>query len=50
VLYCAHKYGVTKVISLLSSFAYPNDAPIPLIEKDLHGGPCHPSYGKKILS
>merc|ERR1719409_194354 len=44
VLYCAHKYGATKVISLLSSFAYPNDASIPLIEEDLHGGPCHPSY------
>jgi hypothetical protein len=45
VLSCSHKYGIQKVISLLSSFAYPRDAEIPLMEKDLHNGPCHPSYG-----
>jgi GDP-L-fucose synthase len=44
VLYCAQKYGATKVVSLLSSFAYPKDASIPLSEKDLHEGSCHPSY------
>ena len=49
MLHCAHKYGANKVISLLSSFAYPNDASIPLIEEDLHRGPCHPSYGKILF-
>lgn len=51
VLSCSHKYGIQKVVSLLSSFAYPKDAKIPLIEEDLHAGPCHPSYGTlKMIS
>lgn len=44
VLSCAHRHSVHKVVSLLSSFAYPQDAPIPLVETDLHSGPCHPAY------
>jgi len=35
---------------MLSSFAYPKDAAIPLIEEDLHAGQCHPMYGKFLAA
>jgi GDP-L-fucose synthase len=44
VLHCAYEFKVIKLISLLSSFAYPKDVPIPIYEKNLHSGQCHENY------
>lgn len=44
VLRCAHEIDCDKVVSVLSSFAYPKDVSLPITEKRLHDGPCHPLY------
>jgi len=44
VLKCAHKYNVKKLVSLLSPFAYPEHVKIPIMEYDLHNGPCYLNY------
>jgi len=46
VLKCCHDFNVKKTISLLSTCVYSHEAPLPLKEKDMHSGECHPSnYG-----
>lgn len=54
VLDAAHRAGVVKVVSLLSSCVYPDGAPLPLREVDLHSGEPHASnfgyaYAKRML-
>jgi len=54
VLECARRAGVTRLVSLLSSCVYPEGAPLPLNEDDLHRGEPHPSnfgyaYAKRML-
>ena len=50
VLRCAHEFGISKVVSTLSSFAYPQQARIPITEEQLHEGKLHPSYEAYGLS
>ena len=54
VLHHAHLAGVKKVLSLLSTCIYPDDAPHPLREEDIHKGLPHDSnyayaYAKRML-
>jgi len=54
VLDCAHKTGVKKVVSLLSTCVYPNSATYPLTEDQIHNGAPHSSnyayaYAKRML-
>jgi CDP-6-deoxy-D-xylo-4-hexulose-3-dehydrase len=44
VLRCAHEVNCDKVVSVLSSFAYPERVELPIDESQLHAGPCHPLY------
>ncbi len=44
VLRSAHELDCEKVVSVLSSFAYPESVTLPITEKQLHMGPCHPLY------
>lgn len=44
VLRCAHEFECDKVVSLLSTFAYPETVILPITENQLHAGPCHPLY------
>jgi len=44
VLRCAHEINCDKVVSVLSSFAYPEHVKLPIDESQLHAGPCHPLY------
>ena len=44
VLRCAHEVNCDKVVSVLSSFAYPERVKLPIDESQLHAGPCHPLY------
>ena len=44
VLRCAHEINCDKVVSVLSSFAYPEQVKLPIDESQLHAGPCHPLY------
>ena len=50
VLRCAHEFKVLKVVSTLSSFAYPQHAQIPITENQLHDGRVHPLYESYGLS
>jgi GDP-L-fucose synthase len=50
VLRCAHEFGVTKLVSTLSSFAYAQHARIPIMENQLHEGTLHPLYEAYGLS
>ena len=47
VLFSAHKYKVSKVISCLSTCVFPDEKEVkniyPLTEKKIHLGPPHPS-------
>src|SRR5437016_5315065 len=43
VLDCAHRYGVTKLLYLASSCAYPTHAPQPLRVESLLTGPTEPT-------
>ncbi|KAH9994537.1 epimerase-domain-containing protein [Russula compacta] len=46
VLHCAHKTGVSKVISCLSTCIFPDEVTYPLDESKIHLGPPHESnYG-----
>lgn len=54
VLYAAHKFGVEKVISLLSTCVYPDKASYPLTPSQFHDGPPHVSnygyaYAKRMV-
>tara|TARA_Y100000310_G_scaffold293621_1_gene323338 strand:- start:3188 stop:4114 length:927 start_codon:yes stop_codon:yes gene_type:complete len=54
VLSVAHKLGVKKVVSLLSTCVYPDTATYPLTEEQIHSGEPHPSnfgyaYAKRML-
>ena len=54
VLEAARVCEVKKVLSLLSTCIYPDGAPYPLTEKDIHAGPPHESnfgyaYAKRML-
>ena len=54
ILDCCHEAGVTKVLSLLSTCIYPDDAVYPLTEDQIHLGPPHVSnfgyaYAKRML-
>ena len=54
VLSGAQKYGVNKVVSLLSTCVYPDDATYPLTEDQIHNGEPHSSnfgyaYAKRML-
>jgi len=54
VLETARKYETKKVISLLSTCVYPNNARYPLTEDQIHDGPPHESnfayaYAKRML-
>jgi GDP-L-fucose synthase len=54
VLAAANHYGVQKVISLLSTCIYPDNATYPLTEDQIHDGPPHASnyayaYAKRML-
>jgi len=54
VLESARLCKVEKLISYLSTCVFPDDAPYPLNEKDIHGGPPHPSnaayaHAKRML-
>ena len=44
VLRCAHEVNCDKVVSMLSSFACPEQFELPIDESQLHAGPCHPLY------
>jgi len=50
VLRCAHDFRVSKLVSTLSSFAYPHKAQIPITEDQLHDGELHPLYEPYGLS
>ena len=54
VLDCCHQAGVEKVVSLLSTCVYPEDAKYPLTEDQMHSGEPHISsfgysYAKRML-
>jgi len=54
VLSVAHKLGVGKVVSLLSTCVYPDAVVYPLTEEQIHDGEPHPSnfgyaYAKRML-
>ena len=54
ILLLAHSLGVKKVLSLLSTCVYPNNAFYPLTEDQIHNGPPHSSsygyaYAKRML-
>ncbi len=54
VLEAARLAGVKKLVSFMSTCVFPDDAPHPLNEKDIHKGPPHPSnfgyaYAKRML-
>lgn len=54
VLECARRTGVARLVSTLSSCIYPDGAPLPLNENDLHRGEPHGSnfgyaYAKRML-
>jgi GDP-L-fucose synthase len=54
VLHSAHENGVKKVISMLSTCVFPDDATYPLTEEQIHNGPPHSSnytyaYTKRML-
>ena len=54
VLEAARLAGVKKLVSFMSTCVFPDDAPHPLHEKDIHNGPPHPSnfgyaYAKRML-
>lgn len=44
VLRCSSEFKVKKVLSVLSSFAYPEHVALPITEDQLHAGPCHRLY------
>lgn len=50
VLRCAHEFKVSKLVSTLSSFAYAQEAHIPITEDQLHDGKLHPLYEAYGLS
>ena len=54
VLEAAHLFKAEKIISLLSTCIYPDNANLPLTEEQIHNGPPHPSnytyaYTKRML-
>jgi len=54
VLQASKKFGVSKVVSLLSTCVYPDKVNYPLTEDQIHNGPPHPSnfgyaYAKRML-
>ena len=54
VLQASKKFGVSKVVSLLSTCVYPDDVNYPLTEDQIHNGPPHVSnfgyaYSKRML-
>jgi len=54
VLSGAQKYGINKVVSLLSTCVYPDKVTYPLTEDQIHNGEPHPSnfgyaYAKRML-
>ena len=54
VLCVAHKFGIEKVVSLLSTCVYPDKVTYPLTEDQIHHGDPHPSnfgyaYAKRML-
>lgn len=54
VLRCSHKFGVTKLISCLSTCIFPDKCEYPIDESMLHNGPPHDSnnayaYAKRLL-
>jgi len=54
VLEAAHKFGVIKIVSLLSTCVYPDKVTYPLTEDQIHNGPPHSSnyayaYAKRML-
>ena len=50
VLKCSHDFKVKKVISVLSSFAYPKNIKMPIEENDLHNGKYHENYESYAMS
>ena len=54
LLHSAHEYDVEKVLSVLSTCVYPDNAHYPLTEDQIHNGPPHESnyayaYAKRML-
>jgi len=54
VLSCAHRAGVRKVVSCLSTCIFPDKTSYPISEEMVHAGPPHPSnfgysYAKRML-
>lgn len=54
ILDACHESGVEKVVSMLSTCVYPDDAEYPLVESAIHDGPPHPSnyayaYAKRMI-
>ena len=54
VLEASKKFGISKVVSLLSTCVYPDKVNYPLTEDQIHNGPPHPSnfgyaYAKRML-
>ena len=54
ILDAAHQAGIKKVLSLLSTCVYPDNAVYPLTEEQIHNGPPHASnfgyaYAKRML-
>eukprot|EP01116_Phalansterium_solitarium_P011654 TRINITY_DN273_c0_g2_i1.p1 TRINITY_DN273_c0_g2~~TRINITY_DN273_c0_g2_i1.p1 ORF type:complete len:741 (+),score=281.80 TRINITY_DN273_c0_g2_i1:80-2302(+) len=54
VLHCARSFAVKKVVSCLSSWAYPLETPYPIVESALHQGPPPAgadtyAYSKRML-
>jgi GDP-L-fucose synthase len=50
VLKCSHDFNVKKVISVLSSFAYPKNVDMPIKENELHNGKYHENYESYAMS
>lgn len=54
ILECSKEFNVKKVISILSTCVYPDNAKYPLTEEQIHNGPPHDSnyayaYSKRML-
>lgn len=54
IMDCCYKYGVTKLVSILSTCIFPNNITYPIEENMLHNGPPHNSnigysYAKRMV-
>lgn len=53
VIHASHKFGVKRLVCVLSTCIYPDSAAVPMTETDIHKGPPHESnagyaYAKRM--